>query len=32
LAGAALGTDVFNAFDSAQKEVGPVGPKKCTGC
>ncbi len=30
LAIAALGTDVFGAFDSAQKEVGPVGPEPIT--
>jgi len=31
LAVAALGTDVFQAFDSAQKEVGPVAPSPVTG-
>ena len=31
LAVAALGTDVFQAFDSAQKEVGPVAPSPITG-
>ena len=32
LAIAALGTDVFGAFDNAQKEVGPVAPTPCSGC